>query len=71
MKNTNALDDSELDKVIGGVALHAFAQAAGKSGGVCGKYFARDGRESETPACDNCIHSVKGLSGRYSCGLTD
>lgn len=69
MKNTNALDDVELERVIGGAAVPAYVQGAVVSSKVCGKYFARDGRDGETPDCSFCIHSKRNAMGLYSCAL--
>ena len=59
------IKDSELGFVGGGASQ--YTETA--SDGVCGKYFARDGKEKLAPSCEYCIHSARGRDGRYICVL--
>ncbi len=65
------LSDQALEGVIGGASVPVFEAALydpGKSK-LCGKYFARDGKEAEAPDCSLCIHSSRNAWGVYGCTL--
>lgn len=65
------ISDKALEGVIGGafVPLPDIAGTGERKSEVCGRYFARDGRDGEKPDCSFCIHSARNALGVYECRI--